>query len=73
VSCGPGNVGQALGLHLEQNGLPLGEDSGIFVLDDGVDPTVERTTRIGISQGDQLLLRYCMTDSVYVSRQPRGT
>ncbi len=74
LCCGPGRVGQALDLYLGLNGLPLGEASSLYVIDDGVAPTVQRTTRIGISKGDGLLLRFIMSDSAYVSRQarPRG-
>jgi DNA-3-methyladenine glycosylase len=67
LSCGPGRVGQALGLHLGLNGLPLGAESGLFVLDDGFRPEVEITTRVGISEGDQLLLRYYMRGTRCVS------
>ena len=74
LCCGPGRVGQALGLHLGLNGLPLGEASTLYVIDDGVAPKVNRTERIGISKGDRLLLRFIMSESTYVSRrvQSRG-
>jgi DNA-3-methyladenine glycosylase len=68
LSCGPGRVGQALGLHLGLNGLPLGEASMLYVIDDGLLPEVCRTERIGISKGDRLLLRFTMSGSAYVSR-----
>jgi DNA-3-methyladenine glycosylase len=71
LSCGPGRVGQALDLHLGLDGLPLGDASGLYVIDDGVVPTVERTERIGISKGDRLLLRFVMSESAYVSRRAR--
>ena len=35
LSCGPGRVGQALALALGLDGLPLGDESGLHVLDDG--------------------------------------
>lgn len=70
LSCGPGRIGQALGLHLGLNGLDLGEPSGLYVLDDGRRPTVGRTTRVGISRGDRLRLRYFMDGSRYVSASP---
>ncbi len=73
LSCGPGRVGQALGLHLGLNGLQLGETSGLFVLDDGERPEVAFTTRVGISRGEQLPLRYYMRGSRYVSRLVRVT
>jgi DNA-3-methyladenine glycosylase len=71
LSCGPGRVGQALDLHLGLDGLPLGEASGLYVIDDGAAPTVERTERIGISKGDRLLLRFVMSESAYLSRRAR--
>lgn len=71
LSCGPGRVGQALALRLDLNGLPLGEGSNLFVIDDGVRPPVGVTTRIGISQGDTLPLRYYMEGTKYLSRAPR--
>lgn len=73
LSCGPGRVGQALGLHLGLNGLQLGETSGLFVLDDGERPEVVLGTRVGISRGEQLPLRYYMRGSRYVSRLVRAT
>lgn len=68
ISCGPGRVGQALGIHLGLSGLPLGNESGLFVIDDGVVPKVERSARIGVSQGQGLLLRFYMGGSRYVTR-----
>jgi 3-methyladenine DNA glycosylase Mpg len=49
------------------NGLPLGEASGLWVLDDGSRPQVSIATRIGISQGKALPLRYYMVGSRYVT------
>ena len=67
VSCGPGRVGQALGLGMELDGLSLGDRSGLYIIDDGEHPEVGRTTRVGISRGDSLTLRYYMRGSAYVS------
>jgi DNA-3-methyladenine glycosylase len=69
LSRGPGRVGQALGLDLGLNGLLLGEESGLYVIDDGLTPEVDRTGRIGISKGDRLLLRFVMRGSPHVSRR----
>ncbi|MBC7293875.1 MAG: DNA-3-methyladenine glycosylase [Thermoleophilia bacterium] len=69
LSVGPGRVGQALGLHLGLNGLPLGEVSGLYVIDDGFTCQVACSTRIGISRGKDLPLRYFMVGSPYVTRQ----
>lgn len=69
LSCGPGRVGQALGLHLGLNGLPLGQASGVYVFDDGFVPEVTCSGRIGISQGLDLPLRFHMTGSDHVTRR----
>src|SRR5665647_1859169 len=44
-SRGPGRVGKALGIHLGLNTFPLGDISGLHIIDDGVVPEVIRTTR----------------------------
>lgn len=64
---GPGVVGRELGVDLGLNGRALGEATGIFVLDDGLRPAVDRRPRIGISKGRELLLRHCMVTSSFVS------
>lgn len=68
--CGPGRVGKVLGIHPGLNGLPLGEASGLFVIDDGVSPEVGIATRIGISRGETLPLRYYLLGSGCVTRRP---
>jgi len=70
LSCGPGRVGQALGLDLSLDGKALGAQSGIHVLDDGRRPPVAHDVRIGISKGDHLPLRFFAADSEYVTRRP---
>ncbi len=70
--CGPGRVGAALHVSPDLNGLALGESSGLFVLDDGSRPRVGMTTRIGISRGAALPLRYYAADSKCVSRRSAG-
>jgi DNA-3-methyladenine glycosylase len=67
--CGPGRVGKALGIHPALNGLPLGEVSGLFIVDDGTRPEVGVATRIGISRGETLPLRYYSRDSRCVTRR----
>lgn len=67
--CGPGRVGAALKIGPHLNGLPLGERSGLFVLDDGSRPQVGMTTRIGISRGATLPLRYYASQSICVTRR----
>jgi DNA-3-methyladenine glycosylase len=68
---GPGCVGQALAVHLGLNGVTLGEDSGVLVIDDGWRPEVGCSTRIGISRGDRLPLRFYTVGSAYVSGSRR--
>ena len=46
--CGPGRVGSALGIKPGLNGTPLGEASGLFVVDDGFKTDAAADTRIGI-------------------------
>lgn len=72
VSCGPGRVGRALGLRLDLDGLLLGGASGLYVIDDGARPDIGVATRVGISRGEELLLRYYMRGSRFVSRAPRA-
>ena len=69
LSCGPGRVGQALALTLALDGLALGVESGLHVLDDGYAPHVRTSTRIGISKGDRLPLRFCAAESPFVTQR----
>lgn len=73
-SCGPGRVGRLLGIHQGLNGLALGEVSGLVILDDAFKPEVGVASRIGISRGRALPLRYYMVGSRYVTgwRPSRG-
>lgn len=71
LSCGPGRVGDALGLGLDLNGLLLGKHSGLYVIDDGNAPRVARTTRVGVSRGAELPLRFYALDSPFVTHRRR--
>jgi DNA-3-methyladenine glycosylase len=71
LAAGPGRLGQALGIDLSLSGRPLGESSGLFLVDDGCRPPIERTPRIGVSGGVHLLLRYILPGSAFLSRAPR--
>lgn len=64
---GPGVVGRTLGISLALDGVSLGRASGLFVIDDGVRAPVDTTTRVGISKGQELLLRSYMIGSPYVT------
>lgn len=72
LSTGPGRVGQALGLDLSLDGLPLGP-SGLHVLDDGCLPAVRTTTRVGIREGDRLPLRFFVAGSAFVTHRSKAT
>lgn len=67
LACGPGRLGQALGLTLGLNGLSLGVESGMSIFDDGFRPKVEKGTRIGIANGKEMTLRFFAEGSDYVS------
>ena len=74
IAAGPGRVGQALSLDLSWNGRELGDGNGkegMLVLDDGCSVTVETTSRIGLSEGGELQLRYILPGSRFLSRAPR--
>ncbi len=68
LASGPGRVGQALGIDRSWNARALGRASGIYVLDDGTIVNVGRTTRVGISIGAELPLRYILPGNAFVSR-----
>ena len=73
LSIGPGRVGQALGLTLDMDGLPLGVPSGLFIIDDGYTCTIKTDTRVGISKGEGLPLRFFAADNSFVTqRRPRS-
>ncbi len=67
-ACGPGLVGKALAVAPSLNGLSLGQASGLYVLDDGERPEVGVSTRIGISRGEKLPLRYYLVGSTCITR-----
>jgi DNA-3-methyladenine glycosylase len=71
--CGPGRVGKSLAIHPGLNGLPLGEASGLYVVDDGTRAEVGMATRIGISRGVALPLRYYLRGSNCVTGRSAET
>jgi DNA-3-methyladenine glycosylase len=66
---GPGKLCQAFGITLAQNGADL-ETAQVWVEDDGWRPEepIASGTRIGLSAGADLPLRFYLPDNVYVSR-----
>ena len=70
---GPGLAARALAIDAGLNGRPLGDTSGLSIVDDGVRPDVGRTARVGISRGKQLPLRFYAAGSGFVSGSRRQT
>lgn len=70
---GPGKLCQALGITRQHNGIRLG-DGELWIENDGL--AVDRvciSTRVGLSAGKELPLRFYLPDSPYVSRgRPSG-
>jgi DNA-3-methyladenine glycosylase len=64
---GPGKLTQALGITRKQNNLSLLE-GGLRVYDSKIKPKVITSTRIGLSAGKELELRFYIKDSRFVSR-----
>jgi DNA-3-methyladenine glycosylase len=67
--CGPGRVGAALHMRPGLNGACIGNASGLYVVDDGLAAGVDVDTRIGISRGAALPLRYYARGSNCVTRR----
>ena len=69
IANGPGKICQALGLTGQHNQLRLGKRSGLYFRSSvrGSGKTICSTTRIGISQGQELPWRFYLTESSCVS------
>ena len=68
LGSGPGRLGQALGIGLEHDGLPL--DRPPFELQvDSTGPSVVTGVRIGISKAEHLPWRFGLAGSRFVSRR----
>ena len=70
IANGPGKVAEALGVDLRQNGESLG--SSLIVYDAPPARRVARSGRVGLSSGHDLLLRFYVPGSDYVSRGRTG-
>ena len=68
---GPGKLTQAFGITLKHNNLSL-FDSEICVLDSRLKPEICTSTRIGLTIGKELELRFFVKGSEFVSRQGMG-
>lgn len=65
---GPGKLCQAFGITLAENGEDLGGDR-MWIENDGfVAEAVETSTRVGLSNGRELPLRFFVPGNAYVSR-----
>lgn len=68
VASGPGKLTQAFGINKSHDGLDLTKGS-LFIEDSKDKPKIHTTTRIGLSIGEKLPLRFYIKDSPFVSRK----
>lgn len=68
---GPGKLCQALGINLSHNGHDLARPP-LYLLDAAAPSTISTSSRIGISVGCELPLRFYEAGNSYVSRPPRN-
>ena len=66
---GPGKLTQALGIDKSHDGLDLTKSNDLFIEDSNEKPKIFTTTRIGLSKGGDLPLRFYRRDSEFVSRK----
>lgn len=66
---GPGKLAQALGLGWDQNRLPVWKKP-LTILASERNGLIGVTTRIGLTEGSDLLLRFYLKDNPYVSVKP---
>lgn len=69
---GPGKVAQALGVDLAHNGVALGEEIVVHGGPGVIDPGVVITGRVGLTDGHDLPLRFCIKDNACVSKGRTG-
>lgn len=76
VAAGPGLLARRFGIDRRHDGLPALPHSGLWLaprrLPAGMDPQLTQTTRIGISQAQELPWRWYLRASPCVSRRARG-
>jgi len=65
---GPGKLTQAFGIDKRYDGLDLTK-SNLYIEDSKEKPRIHTTTRIGLSKGHDLLLRFYIKDNEFVSRK----
>lgn len=66
LASGPGKLTGALGVTREETGTPV-EESNVSLYETGLEPEVEKTGRIGISDAEDWPLRFIIEDSEYIS------
>lgn len=68
LTSGPGNVTQALQIDASEYGMDVTKKNGLYIIDNKIDADlVVAVPRIGISKAKDLLLRFCLRDSPYLS------
>ncbi|SBO43633.1 putative 3-methyladenine DNA glycosylase [Cyanobium sp. NIES-981] len=76
TAAGPALLARRFGLDRRHDGLPVAPASGLWIAPrrwpPGEDPPHTQTTRIGISQGQDLPWRWYLRQSPSVSRRARG-
>jgi len=68
---GPGKLTQAFGITKKHNNLSL-IDGPIHIYSSGIKPEIESSTRIGLSAGKDMELRFFIKGSRFVSKAPAG-
>ena len=69
LTTGPGKLTQALGIDKYHDGLDLTKSKDLFIEDSTEKPVITTTTRIGLSKGGDLPLRFYIKNSEFVSRK----
>ena len=67
---GPAKLVQAMGIHKEHNGVDLLQHKKLFLLaKDTHSLSIVKGKRVGISKGQDLPLRFCIKDTLFVSHK----